>query len=346
MPFMPQSSEAALLARLQTLLGPERTLHPALPGPVWGDDAALFAADWLAPGHTPVITQDLLMEDIDFRRDWSTLEEAGLKAAQVNLSDLAAKGAEGRWAFVAVAVPGATAAADLEALYSGLRAGFAGTQVIIAGGDLSASPGPVAIDLTLIGEVPAGQAWRRTGLIEPGWVCWLSRPVGWARLGLLACERGWRHDPDPMLQQSLRAFLTPVAETAVSHQLRAAGYHGLCMDVSDGLLRDVPRLLGTNTCGLLIEAAALPLNQAFQETASRLKVNPQETALTGGEDLALLGLCSPEHWRSLQAVFTGEMNLFPIGRATAEPGIALQMPAGTVHPWPTGGFDHFAGDLR
>jgi len=323
--------EAALLTHLASVLGPELTRQPLLRTPVFGDDAAICDLG----GGSLVMTQDLLVEDVDFRRDWGTLQEVGYKAAQVNLSDLAAKGASPRLAFVGVAAPKVTVEGDLDALYRGLREALTGTGVLVAGGDLSASPGPLMIDLFMIGKL-SGSAWLRS-TAQPGDLLWISRPVGWARLGLLAHEKLMTEAELPGLPKAIEAFRRPQAELTLSKALRSAGFRGACMDLSDGLVRDLPRLCLASGVGALIDLTALNPDPAYAILASSMGEDPMLNALFGGEDFALLGACPPPQYEALR----GALPLLTVGHCTADPSLRFTRD-GQAHPWPDGGFDHFA----
>ncbi|MCG3150893.1 MAG: Thiamine-monophosphate kinase [bacterium] len=323
--------EAALLTHLASVLGPELIRQPLLRTPVFGDDAAICDLG----GGSLVMTQDLLVEDVDFRRDWGSLLDVGYKAAQVNLSDLAAKGASPRLAFIGIAAPKTTVEADLDALYRGLREALTGTGVLVAGGDLSASPGPLMIDLFMIGEL-TGPAWLRNAA-RPGDVLWISRPVGWARLGLLAHERLLTETELPGLPEAVEAFRRPQAELTLSKALRTAGFLGACMDLSDGLVRDLPRLCLASGVGAMIDVKALNPDPVYASLASSMGEDPTSNALNGGEDFALLGACPPSQFEALLRT----LPLIPIGLCTSDPALRISRD-GIGHPWPAGGFDHFA----
>ena len=120
-----------------------------------GDDAAMLA---VTPGSALLATTDLVIEDVHFRRAWATPADVGWKAMAVNLSDIAAMGGVPRWALVALAVPGDTPSADVDAFYAGLREAAAPHGVAIVGGDTSQSPRGWLVNVTLLGEHPARRA--------------------------------------------------------------------------------------------------------------------------------------------------------------------------------------------
>ncbi|MEO7995552.1 MAG: AIR synthase related protein [bacterium] len=177
------ANEESLLRQLQAILGPGLLRSSSLADPPWSDDVAILNGAGLADDTEWAITQDMLVEDVDFRRPAFGPKDIGYKALQVNLSDLAAKiTITPRFAFVAVAVKPDEADTVLPLLYEGIaQAAFSAPGLVIAGGDLSSTDGPLTISITLLGNGPRGKSWRRS-TAQPGDVLWISRPVGWARL--------------------------------------------------------------------------------------------------------------------------------------------------------------------
>ncbi|MCI0547241.1 MAG: thiamine-phosphate kinase, partial [Candidatus Rokubacteria bacterium] len=128
-----------------------------------GDDTAVLEP---TPRAVLLATTDLLLEDIHFRRPGAAPCDIGWKALAVNLSDVAAMGGRPRWALVALAVPGATDASEVEAFYAGMREAAAPHGVAIVGGDTAASPGGWMVNVTLLGE--HGGAPRLRSAARPG----------------------------------------------------------------------------------------------------------------------------------------------------------------------------------
>ena len=154
-----------------------------------GDDAALLDLGGFAADSLLVATCDAQVEGQHFTLGVATPEEIGHKALAVNLSDLAAMGAEPLWALVSLLLPRALEVATLDGVYAGLRSLAARYSVALVGGNVSATDGPLAIDVTALGRVPRGQALTRAGG-RP----WRSRPRdGDAGRGGCGCPAaGWR----------------------------------------------------------------------------------------------------------------------------------------------------------
>jgi thiamine-monophosphate kinase len=202
-----------------------------------GDDAAVFQ-DGL------VVTQDMLVEGVHFRREWTSWRDLGYKAAAVNLSDLAAMGAIPAGLLVALTIPPATEAADVYELYEGLNEpGFP-----VVGGDTNAG------ELTAISVTAVGHSERVPGRAgaRPGDVLVVTGPLGGAAAGLLTLRTGLEglndladlHRRPPYRLEEGRAL------ARVAHAL---------IDLSDGIGSDATRVAERSGCKLVIEVEKLPL---------------------------------------------------------------------------------------
>lgn len=317
---MPIASEADFLALID-----EHFLnrHPRVPL-MRGDDAAILAAP-----ERICLTTDLFIEGAHFRKSYFSPEDIGHKALAVNLSDAAAMGAAPLGFSLGLAGPAETEISFWDGVLRGMSALAGRFDLPLAGGDLSAAP-LLVLAVTLWAEPgPAGRFLTRT--CSPGDVLFLVGPVGLARLGLTVLEA---HGPRAAKAwpAATAAHLRP--EPRVSEGLLLAGIPGVSslMDVSDGLARDLPRLLGPDL-GADIE---IPLDSLHPEVASFARKagrDPAESAFAGGEDFALLGAASPEAVREAERAVPGLMRL---GAVANRPGIRLN-----GRPAATRGFDHF-----
>ncbi|MCO5167340.1 MAG: thiamine-phosphate kinase [Planctomycetes bacterium] len=290
-----------------------------------GDDAAVLRAP---PGHDLVWTVDDHVEDVHFRAGWGW-EAAGRKAAGACLSDLAAKGAAPLGALVSLHLPRRLGEAAVRALARGLGAGLAACGCPLLGGNLSAHPDRAAISTSALGAVPRGGARVRASA-RPGDVVCVSGALGLARAGLawLLLERG---AGDPLAAAAVERLLAPRPRFDVARALAAVdpAARVACMDLSDGLARDLPRLLRASGVAAVVDPAALP--GPDPALAAAVGVDPARLAWLGGEDYELL-LAGP---RELLA----PLGLAVIGRVEAGPaGQVAGAPAGAE-----GGFDHLGG---
>jgi thiamine-monophosphate kinase len=179
-----------------------------------------------------VVTQDALVEDVHFRLDWISYRELGFRAAAVNLSDLAACGAEPLGLVVSVAVPGGTEVGDVVELYEGM----AETGVPVVGGDTNQAEA-VYLSVTALGRSPRmpGRAGAR-----PGDLLVVTGPLGAA--GAAFRERRYARPP-----------------IRLHEGMALAQVASAMLDVSDGLGIDARRLAERSGCRLVIELERVPL---------------------------------------------------------------------------------------
>lgn len=218
-----------------------------------GDDAALLAP---APGCELAVSVDMLVEGTHFFADVDP-QALGHKTLAVNLSDLAAMGALPRWALLAGALPHADVA-WIGAFARGFFALADAFDIDLIGGDTT--KGPLNLCVTILGEVPAGQALRRSGA-APGDAIFVSGQLGEAALAL-AHRRGQVALDAQALAACERALLWPLPRVELG--LRSRGVASAAIDVSDGLLGDLGHVLHASGVGATLELAALPRPPALQ----------------------------------------------------------------------------------
>jgi thiamine-monophosphate kinase len=332
-PTLAEVGESGLLARL---LGGRRGEDPALLlGP--GDDAAL----WQPPRDRALaLTQDALVEGVDFRREWTTPYLLGRRSLALSLSDLAAMGATPAWCLVTLCAPGDTPLADVEALHDGLQAMAAEYRCPIVGGDVSAISGPLVIDVVAGGTVRPSQALRRDAG-RPGDLLVVTGTVGRAAAGL----RLLRGDPaaaaaDPAVAAAWRgAQLDPTPRVREGLALAAAGVR-CAGDVSDGLLVDARRTAEASRCAAELWRDALPVDAALRDCFPEDWV---ALAIGGGEDFELLAGVSPSHLDALLRDWpAGLAPLHVAGRLHEGSGVTLRAwEGGDVLPLPPVASRHF-----
>ena len=262
-----------------------------------GDDGALVVP---TPGQELVVSTDLLVEGTHFLADTDP-EALGWKTLAVNVSDMAAMGAQPRWATLALALP--EASADW---IDGFARGFfdCATRfgVDLIGGDTTR--GPRAFCVTILGETPAGQALRRDGA-RPGDSIWISGRPGRAALGL-AHLQGRTALAEPLLAACLAALHRPQPRVALGLALR--GIASAAIDVSDGLLADLGHILEQSAVAARLHIAGLP--------AAGLE---RDCLLAGGDDYELLFTSASSFDSSIAALAdTLDLPLTRIGEV--EPG--------------------------
>ena len=308
--------------------------HPAVALGI-GDDCALLRP---RAGWETAISTDLLLEGKHFRLTTASPEDIGWKAAAVNLSDLAAMGAEPVAFFLSAAFP-KDAAPLFGRVLEGLRQCLERFHVPLAGGDLSCADSWLLAG-TVVGEVPAGKALRRDGA-RPGDLVAVSGHPGLAGRGLRLQEGEPAPGKDGRLEARCREKIRrPEPRLALGRFLRESGAVTAAMDLSDGLARDLPRLCRASGVSARLQAASLA---RYAESAIALGV-PE--ILSGGEDYELLFTVSPSGWDRLRQ----EAEALPGGLPLGCLGAVGEGPAGTVEvqegdacaPLPASGFDHFS----
>ncbi len=289
-----------------------------------GDDAALLA---MPAGRDLVLATDTLVAGVHFP-EGTAAEAIGHKALAVNLSDLAAMGAEPAWATLALTLP----AADEDWL-AGFAAGFgelaARHGVALVGGDTTR--GPRVITVTVAGRVPPGEALTRAGA-RPGDGIWVTGSLGDAGLALVLLQSG-----EPVPEVLRRRLDRPEPRLAAGRALR--GLATATIDVSDGLVADLGHVLDRSGVGARLEVAAVPRSAALREAADGAAAS--RLALAAGDDYELCFTLPP----AAEAEMAGRLAAIDcpvtrIGSIEARPGLRLIAADGTELP-PPGGFDHF-----
>ncbi|MFN2411934.1 MAG: thiamine-phosphate kinase, partial [Pyrinomonadaceae bacterium] len=246
-----------------------------------GDDCAVLPKD---PETDMVVTADLLVEDIDFRLDWTTPELLGHKALAVSLSDIAAMGAEATWAMLSIGVPKKIwNGMFVDQLYEGWFTLSKEFSVELVGGDVSRTPEKIVIDSIVGGEVRKGAAVTRS-TAGAGDSIFVSGELGGAAAGLELLEQGRRLEPakpGPECQLILKQ-LKPVPRLREAELLRNNSIASAMIDLSDGLSSDLQHLVNASGVGARIYYDAIPIDEIIFLTFDSQAVF--EMAINGGED--------------------------------------------------------------
>ena len=298
-------------------------LTPASPDVVLGigDDCALLQP---SPGMQLAVTSDTLVAGRHFPESTAPAD-IGWKSLAVNLSDLAAMGAQPRWFTLALTLP----AADpgwLEGFATGLGELARASGIALVGGDTTR--GPLSITITAMGELPPGLALRRDGARPGDRIC-VTGTLGDAALALRLLEQ-------PGLPKQLRQRLDrPTPRIAAGLALR--GLATAVLDISDGLAGDLGHILAASGVGAEINLGALPDSAHFNglaPTDERI-----ELMLRGGDDYELCICLPPEAVEEAQQRL--DVPLTEIGRITAEPGLRSVDASGSAQPQDACGYRHF-----
>ena len=210
-----------------------------------GDDAAVLD---VPPGRQVVVTTDLLIEGVHFRRDWSDPYSIGWKAAAVNLSDIAAMGADPTFAFVSLALPPEETVERLERLYDGLSDCLNRYGARLAGGDTNAAPDGLVINVTQLGTVPRGQALTRSGA-KVGDILLVTGTLGDSAAGLALLSQFGPAKAEKVSNELVQAHRRPQPRIVAARAARETGMVHAAMDISDGLAGDVQKLCAASGVG-------------------------------------------------------------------------------------------------
>lgn len=306
-----------------------------------GDDAAVWKP---RPGRESLVTTDILVENVHFRREWiEDYRDLGHKALAVNLSDVAAMGGTPRIAVVALGLRGTESERDVADLYRGMNALACEFGVAIVGGDTSASPSAMVINVTVIGETPpARKPLLLRSAARSGDVLAVTGRLGMAAAGLRVLQqRLLTLDGKPAM---VDAYRRPQARVREGRLLVRCGVRA-AMDLSDGLLGDLPKMCEQSDVSAIIDLPRVPIPHSIRWGFP----DWYDIALRGGEDYELLFAAPPETVERVQRVFRrlGLAAPFVIGQITKPdadgPSVKIRDASGRVHPVEPGAFTHFGG---
>jgi thiamine-monophosphate kinase len=328
-PTVADRTEAELIAAIQAHLAPS---------PDWiavgiGDDAAVVSPE---RNRLEVLTVDALVEGVHFDRRFVSAGAIGYRALAVNLSDLAAMGAQPRLALLSLALPSSLPLCDFDALAAGFAQLAGAHHVHLVGGNLTKTTGPMVIDVTAIGTVKARNVLTRSGA-RAGDEVYVTGSLGAAAAGLAALRSG---SNDTVLSECIARYVRPEPRVRIGALLGRNRAASACVDASDGLADAIHHLARASRVGIAIDAAALPIEPAARQWFEREATDPVNAAITGGDDYELVFTVRPRLRRRLKTIERqGRTAMTCIGVCTAQPDVVLRR--GTAdEPLPLG-YGHF-----
>jgi thiamine-monophosphate kinase len=306
-----------------------------------GDDAAVAVPD---RGALQVLTTDALVEGVHFDRRFSSPADIGHKALAVNLSDIAAMGGTPRFALLSLMLPDRTTIDEVDGVLDGLLPLADAARVALAGGNITRSPGPLVIDVTVIGSVRRRRVLTRAGG-RPGDLLYVTGSIGGAAAGLAWLREhgvtGLEWPAEEALASAVRRHRRPEPRVRLGALLGRNRAARACMDLSDGLADAVRQVAEASGTGARISAEKLPLDPGAALVFTARGTDPVQAAISGGDDYELLVAVQPKmrgRLRGVQQQARG-VPLTCIGELTAEPDLLLDR-AGVLEPLPQG-FVHF-----
>ncbi|MBX3478426.1 MAG: thiamine-phosphate kinase [Brevundimonas sp.] len=311
----------------------QRLLKP-LAHPEWArglaDDAAVLPT---RPGFDLVLTKDALVEGVHFLAD-DPLDTVAQKLLRVNLSDLAAKGAEPFGYLLACGWSERCGWPERQAFVEGLKADQAEFGVWLMGGDTVNTPGPLSFSLTALGWVPKGRAVSRGGA-RPGDAVFVTGAIGDGALGLMAARGQLRLAPE-RLEALVAHYRAPRPRVEFAEAVRDLA--SACADVSDGLIADAGHLAAASGVAIALDLEKTPLSAPATAWFDD-RVDPEAALVrlaTGGDDYELVLTAPPRNEAALRAAAEARLlRLTRIGEVAEGQGVAvsyLRQPVPIDHP--------------
>lgn len=299
------------------------------------DDAASLR---VGAGRELIVTADALVSGVHFLPQDSP-DLVARKMLRVNLSDLAAKGAEPTVYFMTLALGPEVDEPWIASFADGLAQDQKEFGVSLAGGDTTSTPGRTTLSVTAMGEVAEGKALRRNAACA-GDAVWVSGTIGDGALGL-AVARGELKGTGEEAALADR-YRLPRPRMALGPRL--VGVAHAAMDVSDGLVGDLRHICAASNLGAVVDAALVPLSDAARVLLTR-EPPLLRTLLTGGDDYEILFTASAARAPDIIALAAGiGLPLTRIGRMVEGSGVIVRDAAGAPIETGPGGYRHFRSD--
>jgi thiamine-monophosphate kinase len=278
-------TEAELIARISQRLPPP---------PSWllvgiGDDAAVVEPE---RNRTDVLSVDCLVDGVHFDRAFVPPAAIGHRALAVNLSDLAAMGAAPRLALLSLALPASLPMDDFDALIDGFASLASRTRATVAGGNLTRTPGPLTINVTVVGTAKRRQTLLRSGA-RPGDELYVTGSIGAAAAGLEILRSASLDDRARAANVCVQRYLLPEPRLRAGTLLARNRAATACIDLSDGLADGVRQIAAASGVGAAIDGDAVPIDPCAREWFQSRDVDALERALSAGDDYELLVAVRP-----------------------------------------------------
>ncbi len=302
-----------------------------------GDDCAVLPMN---ETHDLVVTTDLLVEGIHFLKDKISPKELGHKTLAVNLSDIAAMGAQPIASFLSIAIPADTEVEYLDSFIEGYHTLSEKHNVALMGGDTARALDKLTFNVTVMGKIEKGKS-RLRNMAKEGDIIAVTGYLGNSAAGLHAVLNDLSSEDsnvDYLIQQHNKPI--PHIEEGV-WLVQQKGVHAM-MDVSDGIASDINHILKASKKGAAIELSNLPLSHQLKKFSEKQKLNLYDLATSGGEDYCLLVTIDKAHFNDLAERYKKEFRqeLFPIGEINNTSSLQFLLNNKEIEHT-KGGFNHF-----
>lgn len=295
-----------------------------------GDDAAVVVADGV------VLSTDLSIEGIHFRREWVPSFDIGWRATAAAISDLAAMAARPIGVLASLAVAEQDADEVAVQVMAGVEEAVARVGGVLLGGDLTRSPGPLLLDITAVGA--SSDPVLRSGATA-GDEVWVTGELGAAAACVALLRRG-----DAVESAQLEPFARPRPRVREALWLHERGVPRAMLDLSDGLAGDASHIAAASGVAVVLDRAAVPIH-ALARGAGGTGAAAFDLAVSGGEDYELCLTAAPGAGTAVAAAFQEEFGLRLTRVGTVEPGEGVWWRDGDRRERAVrGGYQHFGGE--
>ncbi len=313
-------------------------LEPGIVG--IGDDCAVIPQG----ERSLLITTDMLVEDVHFLRDVISPLDLGHKSLAVNLSDIAAMGGISKYAFLSIGLPESIELSWADSFLEGFNSLAKEFNVILLGGDTTRSPGPIIINVSILGEARSDQIKLRSGARAGDIIC-VTGYLGDSAGGLKAILEKKTIDAD--VQYLFTQHHRPAPQLIEGQWLASNSWVHAMMDVSDGINSDLKRIIESSKCGASIDLKDLPISPTLTRVSKNFGWNALEMAAIGGEDYCLLITVEQSSFEKLSIEYERRFHskLYPIGKITDRIGQLDYKKNGQPYSLETEGFHHFGKEV-
>jgi thiamine-monophosphate kinase len=303
-----------------------------------GDDTAAISLG----GETLLFTTDALVEGIHFNLDISSFYDVGWRAMASNISDIASMGGSPLWALVTVALRKEILVDRIKDLYRGMKEIADEFGVQIAGGDTVSSPGPIFINIAMIG-VCKGKPITRSGA-RVGDAIFVTGDLGGSAAGLrYLLSRGMKEgDMEWWAKGIVSRHLFPTPRVKEGMKLAEMGITAMT-DISDGLASELINISEMSGVGMLIYADSIPISEETRAWAEISNTDPLDLALFGGEDYELV-FTAPSGLTETLESFKDMAPIRRIGLVDGSKSIRILFPDGSERTIERRGYEHFVED--
>ena len=301
-----------------------------------GDDAAVFS---FSSDKATLITTDLLIEGVHFKRDKIAFPHLGWKSLAANLSDIAAMGGEPKYAFISIASPTKNIE-ELKRFFLSFSDLAQKNNIYLAGGDLSFSLRVFFVSITVIGFADKDALLYRKGA-KAGDKIFVTGTLGNARAGLHILEI--KKEVTPELFPLVETFIRPIPHIKEGKTIAKTSLATSMIDISDGFAQDLGHILEESQKGCIIFQDKLPVSKELINFCKSERISYLDFALSGGEDYRLIFTVPKEKANDIKKIYLNEIgnSIFEVGEITAEKGFFLIDLNGKKRELTPKGWDHF-----